>query len=158
MVLKRHLHFSNILKDGLLRKYLVITLQKLKILHRKVCHQPVLTTTVICTTLNKPYHYCASVPTPNIIIRICNAKEYPRLPDQATCSTFYKLRHFYELAGYTIVIKPWSSMSLSLHASPLCCWWHTLPIHNDAKNLKNDQNSTESTQRELSNEYQHERV
>ena len=47
---------------------------------------------------------------------------------------------------------------------PLCCGWLILPIQNDAKDLKMSGNpgiygfSSESTQRELSNEYQHDRV
>ena len=47
---------------------------------------------------------------------------------------------------------------------PLCCWWLIWPIHNDAKNLKRMTEtlaygySSDSTQRELSNEYQHDRV
>ena len=46
---------------------------------------------------------------------------------------------------------------------PLCCWRLTLPLHNDAKRWKPCWNpvmwySSESTQWELSNEYQHDRV
>ena len=47
---------------------------------------------------------------------------------------------------------------------PLCCWWLIWPIQNDAKKLRNDWNpgkwvySSERTQWELSNEYQHDRV
>ena len=43
----------------------------------------------------------------------------------------------------------------------LCCWWPIWPIKNDARNLKYYRNpgySSESTQRELFNEYQFDRV
>ena len=45
----------------------------------------------------------------------------------------------------------------------LCCWWIIWPIQNDAKKLKMTKTltngySSKSTQRELSNKYQHDRV
>ena len=54
----------------------------------------------------------------------------------------------------------------AIHAcrvKPLCCWWLILPIHHDAKTRKMTETlaygySSESAQRELSNEYQHDRI
>ena len=62
----------------------------------------------------------------------------------------------------------WQNVSDYIHwqgsgSLPSCCWWLLLLIQNDAKVLKSDRNlangySCESTQQELSNEYQHDRV
>ena len=58
----------------------------------------------------------------------------------------------------------WAVLNCQVFGQPLCFWWLIWPIQNDAKNLKKiietlaDGYSSDSTQRELSSEYQHDRV
>ena len=88
------------------------------------------------------------------------------------CKTWKRLS-LCSLAQYLFFSLSWKPLTASPNISrrmpsccssqPLCCWWLSWPILNDAKKLKMTETMTngclsESTQRELSNEYQYDRV
>ena len=62
---------------------------------------------------------------------------------------------------YVILVPDKHIMTISCQS--FCCWWLILPIQSYAKKLKMTETlahgyTSENTQRELSNEYQHDRV